>query len=73
MKTEEQIVSSLKVCSGSSGDCRNCAYANNRYSCRMSEMMKDAVKLIQLYRRRVNKLIKRENENNGNKEEKTND
>ena len=62
MKTEKQIVSSLKVCSGSSGDCRNCAYANNRYSCRMSEMMKDAVKLIEKYRKRVNEFIKKEQE-----------
>ena len=59
MKSEKEVLYSLRICAGSSGDCRRCAYSFGN-SCRMSEMMKDAVKLIEKYRKRVNEFIKKE-------------
>ena len=61
MKSENEVLHSLRICAGASGDCRRCAYSFGN-SCRMSEMMKDAVELIEKYRKRVNEFIKKEQE-----------
>ena len=44
---KETVIASLKRCSSSRGNCSGCAYHLTKYKCRVNDLMRDALTLLE--------------------------
>ena len=43
----ETVIASLKLCSTSHGNCSGCPYQLTKYKCRVNDLLRDAVTLLE--------------------------
>lgn len=45
--SRETVIASLRKCASGGDSCDGCAYMTGRYTCRMRDLMRDAVTLLE--------------------------